>query len=148
MKFKQTLSKTIYITETNSSDGGWFDPKTNTIYWNPNVGMLSNEGIVSSPTVQLNHEGDHTLQYNTNLEQINIDTATPDTDYVNKEERRVITGSEQETARKLGEIKGDEVTRRDHGGTLYPVEGPTPTTLVNAGVTVEAQAPKPKKKVE
>ena len=48
-------------------------------------------------------------------------------DYGNMEEKRVITGSEQETARALGEIDPDEVTRTDHYGTLYMTTGPTST---------------------
>lgn len=47
--------------------------------------------------------------------------------YGNKEERRVITGSEQETAKKMGEIGKTEVTRTDHAGTLYETVGPTTT---------------------
>jgi hypothetical protein len=37
--------------------------------------------------------------------------------------KRVITGSEQTTAKKLGEIKTGEVTRKDHGGRLYETKG-------------------------
>lgn len=50
-----------------------------------------------------------------------------DENYGNKEERRVITGSEQETAKKLGEIGKTEVTRTDHAGTLYETVGSTTT---------------------
>jgi RHS repeat-associated protein len=138
----EQLKQTVYIAETNSPDGSWYDHKTNTIYWNPELGTLTSEGIVMSPTTSLNHEGDHALQYNINPEQSIIDVTTPDSDYKNKEERRVITGSEQETAKKLGEIKEGEVTRKNYSGTLYKVESPTSTELVNAGATIIVERPK------
>lgn len=59
------------------------------------------------------------------------DAALQDKDYGNKEERRVITGSEQKTARALGEIGKKEVTRSDHYGTLYETTGPTKTEWKN-----------------
>jgi len=59
------------------------------------------------------------LQDDISPEQQEKDRKTPDAQYGNKEEKRVIEGSEQETAKKLGEIKEKEVTRKDHGGTLY-----------------------------
>ncbi len=55
------------------------------------------------------------------------DRRTDDNQYQNAEEKRVITGSEQTTAKKLGEIKEGEVTRKNHGGSLYKTTGPTST---------------------
>ncbi len=43
----------------------------------------------------------------------------------------MITGSEQETAKKMGEIKDGEVTRTDHGGTLYQTDSPTSTEPID-----------------
>ena len=71
------------------------------------------------------------MKYWPNPGQKKIDINTPDAQYGNKEEKRVIEGSEQETAKKLGEIKEGEVTRTDHGGNGYETEGPTTTELKN-----------------
>lgn len=75
----------------------------------------------------MNHEIDHAVQFDQNRKQQLIDSKVKDKNYGNKEEKRVITGSEQETARKLGEINKTEVTRNDHLGTLYETTGPTTT---------------------
>jgi RHS repeat-associated protein len=122
--------KVYYISET--SGGSSYSRKTNTISWNPTKAVLTNEVHELSPTTILNHEVDHALQHDKNPEQQKTDGKTPDAQYGNKEEKRVIEGSEQETAKKLGEIKEGEVTRKDHGGTLYETTGPTSTEWKNA----------------
>ena len=73
----------------------------------------------------MNHEIDHAVQFDQNRQQQIKDANMQDENYGNKEERRVITGSEQETAKKMGEIGKTEVTRTDHAGTLYETVGPT-----------------------
>lgn len=45
--------------------------------------------------------------------------------YVKEDEERVITGIEQRTALKLGEIDQGQVTRSNHKGKLVYVESPT-----------------------
>ncbi len=116
---------TYYIAEGNNR--GTFNYKTKTITWDTDMGVITNEGQIMSPTSVLNHEVDHALQYDQNEEQYMKDRKTKDPDYKNKEEKRVITGSEQTTAKKLGEIKEGEVTRKDHGGSPYDTKGPTST---------------------
>ena len=111
--------------------GSQFDPKTNTISWDPNKGLLTNEGVVISATTIVNHEADHALQQLENPNQKKSDKATKVAGYDNKEEQRVIEGSEQETAKALGEIKEGEVTRKDHGGILVETVSPTSTTQKN-----------------
>jgi hypothetical protein len=115
--------KIYYIGE--ASGGSSFNTKTNTISWDPSQAVLTNELHELSPTSVLNHEVDHALQKDKNPERQKTDGKTPDSQYGNKEEKRVIEGSEQKTAKKLGEIKEGEVTRKDHGGTLYETTGPT-----------------------
>ncbi|WP_257880574.1 hypothetical protein [Prevotella nigrescens] len=80
-----------------------------------------------SPTAVLNHEADHTLQYLKNPDKYAQDFKTFDPDYDNKEEMRVITGSEQKTALALDEISAGEVTRTDHTGISYITKSPTTT---------------------
>jgi RHS repeat-associated protein len=111
-----------YIAEGNNESN--FSHKTNTINWDSNLGLLTNEGIILSPTSVLNHEFDHALQYDVNKDQYikDLNTMTGNS-YDNLEEKRVITGSEQITAKKLGEIKEGEVTRTDHRGILYETKG-------------------------
>jgi hypothetical protein len=89
------------------------------------MGMITTNGIEVSPTTILNHEADHANQELYNPDQKKIDKNTPDVKYGNKEEKRVIEGTEQTTAKKLGEIKEGEVTRTDHEGTGYETKGPT-----------------------
>ena len=94
-------------------------------------GDFAQRGVVISATTALNHEGDHALQSVENPKQYSADLATPVEGYDNKEEQRVIEGSEQETAKALGEIKEGEVTRKDHRGTLIETVSPTSTTATN-----------------
>lgn len=95
------------------------------------MGVITDKGIVMSPATVLNHEADHALQEITNRSQKKKDANTPDAQYGNKEEKRVIEGSEQDTAKKLGEIKDGEVTRTDHNGQAIITKGPTSTEEKN-----------------
>ena len=116
---------TIRESRTNS-----FDWKTRTIEWNPYVGLDTGLTILS-PAVRLNHELDHAAEFQMNPESYrqNIveieDEKSPDYYYSSKEEKRVITGSEKETAKLLGETDDEGNTRFDHGGmsikTLSPI---------------------------
>ena len=73
---------------------------------------------------------DHALQHDRNPKKQKVDSEDdPSNPYKNKEEERVIKGSEQETARKLKEIKVGEVTREDHGGTIYEIKSSTSTEI-------------------
>ena len=125
----QKSDKVYYISGTNGISS--YNPKTKTLSWDPTKGVLTTEGHELSPTSVLNHEADHALQNDKNPEQQKIDGKTPDAQYGNKEEKRVIEVSEQKTAKKLGEIKEGEVTRKDHGGTLYETTSPTSTDWKN-----------------
>jgi RHS repeat-associated protein len=116
-----------YIAEGGEGGNSNFNSSTKTITWSSRTGLLTNNGTELSPTTILNHEVDHALQHDTDPKQQKIDGATKSEQYGNKEEERVITGSEQKTAQGLGEIKEGEVTRTDHGGTLHETTGPTKT---------------------
>ncbi|NLZ72426.1 MAG: RHS repeat-associated core domain-containing protein [Bacteroidales bacterium] len=116
--------KVYYVAEGNFKSG--FMPKNQTIEWDPYMGVLTDEGHVMSPTAALNHEVDHALQYDTNKGQLDLAKIEGDP-YGTAEERRVIEGSEQTTAKALKEIKEGEVTRKNHGGIKYRTIGPTST---------------------
>lgn len=129
-KKRQAYSMTfVYLAEGENRSR--FNVPEMTIYWDPNMGMITNNGTEVSPATILNHEVDHAQQELYNPDQKGIDRNTPDKQYGNKEERRVITGSEQKTARALGEIKDSEVTRTDHEGQGYRTLGPTTTQRVD-----------------
>ena len=84
-----------------------------------------------SPTEVLNHEIDHANQNDKNPEKQNQDKKPDGSSYGNKEEKRVITGSEQKTAKNMGKLKEGEVTRTDHGGTPYETISPVSTVNKN-----------------
>ena len=123
----ESRSETIYVTDIKNKKVSCFNSKDNTVYWNPTMGGVTDEGVTLSPATILNHEADHALQHVKNPAQRKQDLNTSDPDYDNLEEKRVITGSEQETARKHGEIKGNEVTRKNHNGSKYETISPTST---------------------
>ena len=52
-----------------------------------------------------------------------------DLQYGTKEERRVITGSEQKTSRANGEIRAGQVTRRNHKGKTVITQGVTSNVI-------------------
>jgi len=111
-------STIIYIAE-RSGESSAFNSGEKTIYWDPNMGLMTSSDKMLSPAAVLNHEADHTLQYLQNPDKYTLDFHTPDPNYGNKEEARAITGAEQRTASALSEINDGEVTRTDHFGILY-----------------------------
>lgn len=111
------------------AEAGRITHKSGVISWCPTAGLTTTENVVISPTTILNHEFDHALQGIHNPKQKAQDKATEDYNYDNAEERRVIAGSEQETAIKLGEILPGQITRDNHLGKTIPVESPTSTDV-------------------
>ena len=93
--------------------------------------MITTNGTEISPATLLNHEFDHAVRHETDAKQQALDQKKTDKAYGNKEEERVITGSEQETAKALGEIKEGKVTRTDHYGSLYETTSPISTERKN-----------------
>jgi hypothetical protein len=103
------------------------------VYWNPELGTETDNGTVRSPASVLDHELDHGVQRATNREQFENDrTPNSDSQYDTKEEKRVITGSEQKTSKANGEIKDGEVTRTNHKGKSVITKGVTSTTVDKA----------------
>lgn len=111
-----------------------YDPETNTLSWNPVGGTwFDNETDKSefamqnsmSPAAVLNHEMDHALADLKDPKAFEKRSNTPDAKYKDKEERRVITGSEQKTAKALKEITVGKVTRTNHKGHAQTTASPT-----------------------
>jgi len=122
----QASNVTIYIGEQKERAGGSeFLKNQKMILWDPLTCVITSNGNVISATTILNHEADHALQEIENPVQKSKDEETKLTLYGDAEERRVITGSEQRTARALGEIREGEVTRSDHAAFPYMTNSPT-----------------------
>ena len=114
-------SPTIYYISESLDDKNYFDAANRTISWKSRMGIETNELHYLSPATLLNHEIDHANEYNRAPKEFNestipYDFGDKDEFYYSPEEKRVITGSEQITAKALGEITDEEVTRTDHFG--------------------------------
>ena len=131
-------SSQVYVINMNVEES-LFDGRNRevpTINWTPNKGVETDNGTIMSPATVLNHEMTHATHFDNAkklLDKGNIDawnayveTTKKGTSeaYSSKEEELVITGNEQRTARLLGEIKSDEVTRTNHKGKYVSVESP------------------------
>ena len=116
-----------YISEGIGMNGSEFDSNTNTIKWFSRVGLITDNLYEMSPVEILNHEIDHALQHDINPIQQKKDYKTKDSNYMNLEEKRVITGSEQKTAQKLHKLKTGEFTRNNHNGSIYETTSPITT---------------------
>ena len=91
--------------------------------------MKTNENrtILRSPTVVLAHEVAHAEEHARDPKQYRSDTKPTGDNYDTEADKKVITGVEQTTARALGEISGEQVTRSSHGGYNGPnVSGLSP----------------------
>ena len=122
----ESSESVIYLAQSNSVN--YYNSSTKTIHWNPLLVLETKTGNKLPPVMGLDHEVDHGLRDVLNPGKFLTDLATPDVNYSNMEERRVIQGSESELGRKMGMIKGDEQTRYDHSGErLYLTNDPTST---------------------
>jgi RHS repeat-associated protein len=131
MESSKTIYKLVETEGTSGEDGSRFDPNTNTLYWNPRVAYFFEETFITiSPATVLAHEVSHGARFDNDKVGIRKDQRTPDAEYSNAEEKRVITGPEQRVAKGLKEIKEGEVTRTDHKkATVIPVSGPFSTEI-------------------
>jgi hypothetical protein len=111
----QTSSRTFHLHINNRNDDS-FDPSSDTINWDPHSALRTTRGGTQSPALGLGHEMDHATEAPRAQDRL---ANQPDAHYDNKEERRVITGSERHAARTLG-----EAPRFDHGGATFRVNSP------------------------
>ncbi len=113
--------KVYYIQEINCKETGdkpKFDPNTNTIYWDPNIQILTENCVVLSPPTILAHEAAHALQKDKYSDQEFVSKYKEDPNYGNILEKEVITGIEQEVAIKHGDTDYGTLTRTSHGGKI------------------------------
>ena len=124
-------SKITYYIAEKTEGNSYFKPSTQTVYWNPSLGLETDEGHTLSPTTILNHELGHVLILDLaymagKMDEYNAERVKgSDPDYETKNEKYVITRIEQKTAKALGEIKEGEITRKNHKGKDIQTEGPT-----------------------
>ena len=124
-------SKITYTIAETTDRNNSFNSLTQTISWNPTMGLEVDEGAILSPTTALNHEFAHALTYDAavkkgKLNEWYADCAEgSDPDYGSKNEKWVITRTEQKTAKALGEISEGQVTRKNHNGTPVTTENST-----------------------
>jgi hypothetical protein len=115
--------KRVQIIE--SEDGGSRHSE-GVIAWDSDMGVETDNGTVMSPATVLDHELDHFNSLATDREAHDKRRSNKRTDgYSNDEEHRVITGSEQETAKANGETVNGKPTRTNHRGTSVRVENET-----------------------
>ncbi len=89
------------------------------VHWESRKGIVLSNGKRQSPAVRLEHEFDHAMDDLDNPKNHRDRRDTPNALYNNEDERRVIEGSETETARKL-----HQGVRFDHMGKTYSVSDP------------------------
>ena len=89
------------------------------VFWESRKGIILSNGKRQSPAVRLEHEFDHALDDIYDHKKHEDRRDPQNAQYDNEEERRVIEGSEAETARKLR-----QGVRFDHWGKTYPVKDP------------------------
>ncbi|WP_264538219.1 RHS repeat domain-containing protein [Flavobacterium sp. N1736] len=110
----------VFSKQENSEQSNY-----NVVTWNPKVGYETTNGTIMSPATMAEHEADHALAGAVASKSKDILTGTPDKNYDNKEEKRVVNGSEQVTARANGEIPAAGITRKDHKGLPVITTSPT-----------------------
>jgi hypothetical protein len=109
-------SSRVFHLRINDRNDDSFDPNSDTINWDPHSALRTTRGGAQSPALGLGHEMDHATEDPREGARL---AAVPDAHYDNREERRVITGSERHAARTLG-----EATRYDHTGTTFRTHSP------------------------
>jgi hypothetical protein len=107
-KLQEAAKSTDYTidvvrTDNNVSSSNQ-DNGLNFIRWNPTVGLETDKGTLSPATI-LEHETDHAVEYETNYYKQLENERSGDDHFQNKEEKRVITGSEYKTGVANGELK-------------------------------------------
>ena len=112
---------TIYLSDSEYYETYYRGNKEQpTVYWVPRQGLKTTEGENMSPATLLEHEMSHAIDDADNHTLHTERTNTPDEQYGNKEEMRVITEE-----RKIAKSRG-EGTRYNHKG--YDIQTVSPTS--------------------
>jgi len=133
-----TSTENIKVVELKGKGISNYNPKTKTLSWNPKLGIVTTNGTKLSSASVLNHEADHAADAIKDPTGHATRTGTPDANYGNAEEKRVIQGTEQTTSFLLGETQQGQVTRTDHSASaLLITNDPMSTngTVINLSST-------------
>ena len=105
----------------------------NVVDWNSSMGLETTNGTILSPATVLDHESDHALSSALAPDTQNTLLMSKDKNYDNKEEKRVVQGSEQVTAAANGEVASfGSVTRNNHKGLPVITTSPTSISIDNS----------------
>lgn len=118
---------TIYIKKGEVNN---FNPNNMTISWINDHALITDTGYILTAGELLNHEMDHAHRYITDKENMRKDAKIQDLQYGNKEERRVVMGTELSTAQKTGQLKADEITRKSLYGNYYKTTSPISNDII------------------
>ena len=121
-KYEIYLENALNLHEPSTFYDGGFQP---TVYWESRRGLQTTDGGRQSPATRLDHEFNHALDEINDAHNHRIRQNILDEQYKNKEERRVITGGEAETARKNGES-----VRKNHSGKVIETTSPISTYML------------------
>lgn len=120
---KVILSEKYTVTIRYTDRETRFDPRTNTIYWNPYYAVQTDNGYRLTPMQALFHDFGHAKKRNENPEEFYQDFKNADAEYDNLEDKRVITDEEQKDAHILAPVLNNPVpeegTRTNHSGIGY-----------------------------
>ena len=117
----------IYLRQSSASRNH-YDNSYNekTVFWMPRKGLVTSNGGKQSAATVLEHEMSHAVSDSYNHKDFNDRSNTKDKQYDDKEERRVISYEESETAKA-----NHESVRYDHKGEHYRTNSPTSTEPVS-----------------
>ena len=122
-----TLEKSHNIYWISEGDAH-FNPRTNTISWNPQQILKTDKDIYLFPATILAHEVRHGRQKEekTPVEFQEQSQKNKQNPYENNLEEEVITTTEQHAARKHGDISANQTTRENHQGQLIEISTSLP----------------------
>ncbi len=115
-------SSTTYNVVFTHDGNDQYDNSTHTIFWDPLSALYCTCGGAQTPANGLYHEMAHAAGWGPGTPRL-IDT--PDLNYTNLEEKRVIHSYETPFARRHGEC-----VRHDHAGQPFDVTSPTSTIFI------------------
>lgn len=122
------LRSSVHQSKYYQSNGG-----LPTIIWNSNEGLKTDTGAILSPATIFVHEADHAIDDLNNAKAHSERRSLESNDIkdANKEEARVIQGSERLAAIANGEIQKGQATRKSYtSGTTVITSGPTSTSII------------------
>ena len=122
-------SEKVYLVKEGTGGIKISNNGKNTIFWSPDMALLTTNNKILSPATILAHEFEHGVDAEIDMKQYTEDSKKVDKQYDDKNERKVITNEGQEIAKRHGEIKEGEITRTDHKGSLNKIQYTNPEEI-------------------